>query len=126
MMLILAIIVNFIFAAWLYPELFTQLDFRMIQGHETCGPMDYVFYLIGQFYQGGIQLFDRYDLFNSSFASAIRWSLYADQFYHCLRIHFTFAFCPKPAEFYHHWYVFSYYGLGLVLRTFGIYILLFI
>jgi len=124
-MLLLAITINFVAAGLLYPELFTHLDLRMIQGHETCGPMEYVFYLIGQFYQGGIQLFDRYDLLNTSFAQ-LSVGLYTP-------INFLIAggyvllspFVHNPAQFFHHWYVFAYYGFGLTLRTFGIYILAF-
>ena len=124
-MLLLAIIINFVVAAWLYPECFTHLDLRMLQGHETCGPMEYVFYLIGQFYQGGIQLFDRNDLMNTSFTQ-LSVGLYTP-------INFIIAFgyvllspfVKDPAQFFHHWYVFSYYGIGLTLRTFGTYILAF-
>jgi|GEM_PF-3487691 len=124
-MLLLAIVINFVVAAFLYPEIFNHLDLRLIQGHETCGPMEYVFYLIGQFYQGGIQLFDRYYLLNTSFAQ-LSVGLYTP-------INFIIAggyvllspFVSDPAQFFHHWYVVAYYGIGLTLRTFGVYILAF-
>lgn len=124
-MLLLAIIINFIVAAWAYPELFTHLDLRMVQGHETGGPMQYVFYLISQFYQGGVQLFDRYDLFNGSFTQ-LSVGLYTP-------INFIIAggyvllspLVKNPAQFFHHWYLFAYYGSGLALRTFGTAILAF-
>jgi hypothetical protein len=122
-MLALAIIINFILAALLYPEVFVRVDLRMVQGHETCGTMQYVFYLIGQFYQGGIQLFNPYDLFNTSFTQ-LSIGLYTP-------VNFLIAggyillspFTDHPAEFFHHWYVVAYYGFGLLLRTFGTYIL---
>ncbi len=122
-MLFIAILINFIVAAFLYPELFVRMDLRVVQGHETSGPMQYVFYLIGQFYQGGVQLFNRYDLLNTSFAH-LSVGLYTP-------INFVIAvgyillspLVKEPAQFFHHWYVFAYYGLGLILRTFGIYIL---
>ncbi len=123
MMLIAAVIINFLVAAWLYPEVFVHVDLRLVQGHETCGPMQYVFYLISQFYQGGIQLFNRQDLFNTSFTQ-LSVGLYTP-------INFIIAFfyvilspfVTLPAEFFHHFYVILYYGSGLLLRTYGIFLL---
>jgi len=124
-MLLVAIIINFMITAGLYPELFNHMDLRMVQGHETCGPMQYVFYLIGQFYQGGIQLFDRYDLLNTSFAQ-LSVGLYTPiNFLIALGYVLLVPFVKNPAQFFHHWYIFAYYGFGLTLRTFGVYILAF-
>ena len=124
-MLILAIIINFGVAAWLYPEVFTRVDLRLVQGHDTCGPMQYVFYLIGQFYQGGVQLFDRYDLMNTSFTQ-LSVGLYTPLNFLIAAGYIVLSpLVENPAQFFHHWYVLLYYGLGLLLRTFGIYILVF-
>ena len=124
-MLIVAIIINFVVAAWFYPELFTKLDLRMVQGHDNCGPMQYVFYLIGQFYQGGIQLFNRYDLMNGSFTH-LSVGLYTPMNFIIAGGYILFSpFVHNPAQFFHHWYVFAYYGIGLTLRTFGAYLLAF-
>ncbi len=122
-MLFLVMVLNFIVAALLYPEIFIRMDYRLVQGHETCGPMQYVFFLIGQFYQGGVQLFDRYDLFNGSYTQ-LSVGLYTP-------INFLIAagyallspFVKDPAQFFHHWYLIAYHGLGLMLRTYGVYLL---
>ncbi len=122
-MLIVAIFINFIVAAWLYPELYVNVDLRMVQGHETGGQMQYVFYLIGQFYQGGIQLFNRYDLLSTDYAQL------SVGFYTPLNFLIAAGYVllsplsQDPAQFFHHWYILAYYGMGLMLRTFGTYIL---
>ncbi len=122
-MLFLSIVINLIIAACLYPELFTKLDMRLVQGHETCGPMQYVFYLIGQFYQGNIQLFNRYDLLNGSYAQ-LSVGLYTPfNFVIALGYVVLSPFVKDPAQFFHHWYLLAFHGLGLILRTFGIYLL---
>lgn len=109
--------------AFLYPEIFIHLDLRLVQGHETAGPMQYVFYIIGQFYQGGIQLFNRYDLLNGSFTQ-LSVGLYTPINFIIAAGYVLFApFVQDPAQFFHHWYLIAYYGLGLALRTFGVYLL---
>ena len=124
-MLALAFIINIMVAAWLYPEVFVHVDLRMVQGHETGGPMQYVFYLIGLFYQGGVQLFNRYDLFNTSFTQ-LSVGLYTP-FNVIIAFGYVLLapFVDNPAQFFHHWYVIAYYGLGLLLRTYGLYLLTF-
>src|ERR1700733_4399591 len=102
-MLILAIIINFVVAACLYPELFIHVDLRMVQGHETCGPMQYVFYLISQFYQGGVQLFNRYDLLNTSFAQLSVGFYTPINFIIAAGYVLLSPFVHNPAQFFHHW-----------------------
>lgn len=118
-----AILINFAVAAFLYPEVFLRFDLRLVQGHETCGPMQYVFFLIGQFFQGGIQLYNPYDHLNGSFTQ-LSVGLYTPfNFLIALGYIVLSPFVDEPAKFFHHWYVFAYYGLGLLLRTYGTYLL---
>ncbi len=124
-MMIAAMLINLVVAAWLYPEFFTHLDFRLVEGNETCAPMQGVFSLISQFYQGGLQLFDRYDLINGAYTQLSVGMYTPVYFLIALGYIILSPLVKQPALFFHHWEVFAYFTFGLLLRTFGTYLLAF-
>ena len=122
-MFFVAIIINFLLMAWLYPEVFVRFDSRLVQGFDTVVSMQSAFWMTGQWYQGGVQLFDRFDALSSTYTHLTTGVYNIFNTMIAAGFWVLSLFSDEPGKLFHHWFLFAFQGIGVILRTCGAYAL---
>lgn len=108
----------------LFNDLFWFHNQSLMWHHDSEIPYEDTFILASHFFQGGIQLFDRFDTMSFTY-NHLGHGLYTLS--NILTAFLYVVFSPLfklPAEAYQHFFCLAFYGLNMLLRTVGGYLLL--
>jgi len=122
--ILISFLASMILMAVVYPELLVYRSRTFMYQHDTGIPFENIFTLISHYYNGGIQLWDRFDQMNYAFSHTSS-GLYALVNLMVAGCYVLFApLFNYPGEVFHAFHSIGFYGAATLLRTIGGYLLL--
>jgi hypothetical protein len=120
----LSILASLAILGWIYPQQLIFHQVRFLHCHDTGIPFENTFTLISHFFQGGVQLFDRFDGMNYAYAH-LTTGVYTLSNMLVAGLYIILSpFFSHPGEALHHFYSVAFIVITVLIRTLGGYLLL--
>ncbi len=123
-LLAMAFLASVLAAALVFSDLWVRHNVSFSGRLDSEIPFENTFALLTHFYQGGIQLFNRYDQMSYAY-SHLSSGLYTFANLVTAGVYVILSpFVDRPAEFYHHLYSAAFHAVNVFIRTAGGFLLL--